>query len=110
MEPDRTDYVLTPEGEGAFLKLGVDVARVRIERRVFSRPCPDFTERSPHSGGALGAVLLSALLAQHWVLRKRGSRTATVMPQATLHCTRSCRNRGPKKSNRSRAPRRRRLP
>ena len=57
----RTEYQLTEIGESALRDRGVDVARAVRARRLFAFGCPDWTERRPHLGGALGAAILDAL-------------------------------------------------
>src|SRR5215470_2298906 len=51
---------VTPAGADFLSKLGVDLSRARAKRRVFCRPCVDWTERRPHIGGAVGAPVLRA--------------------------------------------------
>src|SRR5499427_2005523 len=47
---------VTPAGLEFLGKLGVDLSAARSKRRVFCRPCLDWTERRPHIGGAVGAA------------------------------------------------------
>jgi DNA-binding transcriptional ArsR family regulator len=55
------DLAVTPAGEEALVRLGVDLAGARRSRRALAIECPDWTERRPHLGGALGAALLRAM-------------------------------------------------
>jgi hypothetical protein len=64
-------YDLTTRGERLLGDLGVDVAELRRQRRAFARHCLDWTERSPHLSGALGAALLARLLDLGWLRRGR---------------------------------------
>jgi hypothetical protein len=57
----RPRYALTPMGEAALRARGVPLDEVKQSRRMFAFGCPDWTERRPHLGGALGAALLHAL-------------------------------------------------
>jgi DNA-binding transcriptional ArsR family regulator len=59
----RPEYRLTATGETALEERGLDIAGVARSRRLFAFGCPDWTERRPHLGGALGAALLDALVA-----------------------------------------------
>ena len=52
---------LTPAGEHWFADRGIDVFRMRCQRRALLRGCLDWTERQPHVGGALGASYGGAL-------------------------------------------------
>lgn len=47
-------------------------------KRVFCRPCLDWSERRPHIAGRLGAALASRCLELGWLQRQRGSRALTI--------------------------------
>ncbi|SFU43172.1 DNA-binding transcriptional regulator, ArsR family [Methylobacterium sp. 174MFSha1.1] len=75
---------LTPSG-GEFLRgLGVDLAASSSGRRVFCRPCLDWSERRTHIAGALGAALLATCLDRDWLRRSEGSRAVAVTPAGRL--------------------------
>jgi hypothetical protein len=71
---------VTPSGISFLSKLGVDFAEARAKRRVFCRPCIDWTERRPHIGGAIGAALANRCFELKWVERVRDSRALLVTP------------------------------
>jgi DNA-binding transcriptional ArsR family regulator len=71
---------VTPTGMDFLGKLGVDLSGARGKRRVFCRPCLDWTERRPHIGGAVGAALAQRCFELKWIERMRGSRALTVTP------------------------------
>jgi DNA-binding transcriptional ArsR family regulator len=72
--------IVTPAGEAFFAKLGVDLSDARQSRRVFCRPCLDWSERRPHLAGSVGAALARRLMDNRWIARKRDSRALTVTP------------------------------
>src|SRR5215472_3615900 len=74
----RTSYDLTPRGEKGLEVLGVDVEVTRNLRRRFAFACVDWSERRPHLGGAVGAVLLKVALKRKWVRQDLDSRILTV--------------------------------
>ena len=47
-------------------------------KRVFCRPCLDWSERRPHIAGRLGAALANRCLALGWIARQRDSRAVTI--------------------------------
>ena len=49
-------------------------------RRVFCRPCIDWSERRAHLAGAVGAALADRLMALRWIARKRDTRALTITP------------------------------
>ena len=67
-------YDLTPEGTRALAALGLNLEAARAQRRRFAYACLDWSERSPHVGGALGAALLSLALSRKWLAREFDSR------------------------------------
>jgi DNA-binding transcriptional ArsR family regulator len=71
-------YEVAPRGEAWFAKLGVNVVELRLARRSFARECLDWTERTPHLAGALGAAILSRFLALGWVARRPKTRAVRI--------------------------------
>jgi hypothetical protein len=71
---------VTPAGAEFLSKLGVDLFAARTRRRVFCRPCMDWTERRPHIGGAVGAALAVRLFDLKWIERMRDSRALVITP------------------------------
>lgn len=71
-------YVVTEDGITGLAELGVDVQALLTRRRRLAYPCMDWSERSPHIGGALGAALLELMLTRGWVIRQLDSRALTV--------------------------------
>jgi DNA-binding transcriptional ArsR family regulator len=62
---------------GAF---GIDLEAARSRRRIFCRPCLDWTERRPHLGGSVGAVLAQRCFDLGWLERMREGRALTITP------------------------------
>jgi len=69
---------VTLTGMEFLTRLGVDLAAARAKRRVFCRPCLDWTERRPHIGGAVGAALAKRCFELKWIERTRDSRALTI--------------------------------
>jgi len=66
-------WTLTPKGKAALASdLGIDLAACASPRRDPIKPCLDWSERTEHLGGALGAALLERALAAKWVKRGAG--------------------------------------
>ncbi|ODP35200.1 helix-turn-helix transcriptional regulator [Pandoraea sp. ISTKB] len=77
---DGSDVALTDEGVGGLTALGVDLDTARARRRRFACTCPDWSERKPHLGGALGAALLNTCLNAKWLEPTREARALRVTP------------------------------
>lgn len=67
-----------PNAVAIFNKLGVTIPQVKDVNRKYAFGCMDWTEKTPHLAGALGASVCKAFFDQRWVVRKNGSRTITV--------------------------------
>ena len=68
-------------GAASLVRLGIDIEAVSRQRRRLAYPCMDWSERSPHIGGALGAALLELLLKRGWVNRHLDSRALNLTPK-----------------------------
>jgi hypothetical protein len=71
---------VTSAGEEFSAKLGVDLAAARAKRRVFCRPCLDWTERRPHIGAAVGGALATRCFELKWIEQVRDSRGLAITP------------------------------
>jgi len=71
---------VTPSGMAFLDKLGVDLKAARAKRRVFCRPCLDWTERRSHIGGAVGAALARRCFDLKWIERIRDTRALAITP------------------------------
>lgn len=77
---DSDAFRLTRNGERKLSAFGVDVAAARQSRRRFAARCLDWSERSDHLAGSLGAALANRLVELGWVARRRDSRIVDVTP------------------------------
>jgi hypothetical protein len=73
----RPSYQLTPPGEGALTRLGVEIPDPKKTRRRFA--CIDWTERCPHLGGALGSAVLQAMVKAGIVQRQQNTRAVIML-------------------------------
>ena len=62
-------------------RLGIDLDATRRKRRQFACTCPDWSERKPHLGGALGAAMLETMLEKGWIEPTHASRALRVTPR-----------------------------
>jgi DNA-binding transcriptional ArsR family regulator len=78
IEAADASYAPTTAGERRLESLGISVDALRLQRRAFSRPCLDWTERRPHLAGAVGAAIAEHALAERWVAHVPGTRALRV--------------------------------
>jgi hypothetical protein len=78
---EADDFVVSTEGRRLFAQLGIDIDALAVKtgrRRHFARACLDWSERSPHLAGALGAALAARCFERGWLQRRRDSRAVTL--------------------------------
>lgn len=81
----RRHIVMTEDGgqvtaDGArFLDgFGIDLVAARRRRRIFCRPCLDWSERRPHLAGSLGAALAARCFELGWIERGEEGRAVAI--------------------------------
>jgi len=67
-----------PNAEIVFDRLGISLSAIKNNRRTFAFGCLDWTERTPHLAGALGASMCKAFFDNKWIVRKDASRTVAL--------------------------------
>lgn len=74
---------LTPKGRLLLTEFGLDLNSIEKSKRVYCRPCLDWTERRPHIAGAVGAAIAQRCFDLGWIDRIRGTR-ALKLPKPGL--------------------------
>lgn len=67
-------------GAGFLANLGIDLNLKSGSRRVFCRPCLDWSERRYHIAGHVGAEICRCCLQRGWFMRERDSRALRLTP------------------------------
>ncbi len=81
---------VTPAGTRFLTEFGTDLTpRSRYRRRIFCRPCLDWSERRYHVAGRVGAEICRCCLQRGWFTHQRNSRALqlTLAGAAGLHTT-----------------------
>jgi len=71
---------VTPAGAVFLSDFGVDLRPPLHSRRIFCRPCLDWSERRYHIAGRVGAEICRCCLQRGWFARERDSRALRLMP------------------------------
>lgn len=74
IEVQNVAYIVTTKGERFFSELAIDLDELQKERRIFARPCLDWSERRHHLAGSLGAGLLERMMSLDYFRRIRNTR------------------------------------
>ncbi|MBV8589118.1 MAG: helix-turn-helix transcriptional regulator [Acetobacteraceae bacterium] len=59
-------------------EFGINFATAQRQRRIFCRPCLDWSERRPHLAGSLGAALATRCFELGWIERGQLSRAVAI--------------------------------
>lgn len=77
-------YALGPAAEETFTQIGVDLDTLRSGRRPMIRACMDWSEQRHHLSGALGAAIMSRIIALGWVKQRTGRRDLRVLKPESI--------------------------
>ena len=69
---------VTDKGRAFLENFGIDIAATAQSKRVFCRPCLDWSERRFHLAGAVGAALMHRTLELKWVKRQDSTRALAI--------------------------------
>lgn len=69
---------VTEIGKALLQSFGIPIDLPRHSRRMYCRPCLDWSERRPHLAGVLGAALLDRTLALGWISRAEEGRAVLI--------------------------------
>jgi DNA-binding transcriptional ArsR family regulator len=75
---DDDKFDLGKKGISFFTDLGIDINEVKKQRRLFAKPCLDWSERRHHIAGSLGAAMLDKMLSEDWIRRTKNSRAVVI--------------------------------
>jgi DNA-binding transcriptional ArsR family regulator len=82
---DGTSLEATADGVARLADWGIDMSAQKSRRRRFACTCPDWSERRPHLGGALGAALLDSWTSRGCVERTERPRILRITPAGHRH-------------------------
>lgn len=77
---DDDGGAVTDDGHRFLVEFGIDLQQAGRSRRIFCRPCLDWSERRWHIGGAVGAALADRCFGLGWIARVRDTRAVSVTP------------------------------
>lgn len=71
-------YIVTKAGITFFSELEINIDGLKKNRRIFARPCLDWSERRHHLAGSLGAAVLDKILSLDYIRRTENSRAMVI--------------------------------
>lgn len=71
-------FEISTEGENWFSDFGINIEEAQKQKRIFLKPCLDWSERRNHIAGSIGTLLLNKMLEQDWIRRTANSRAIII--------------------------------
>lgn len=71
-------FDISQKGQKWFFGLGINIDELKQQRRLFLKPCLDWSERRHHIAGSLAAALFNKMLSDDWVRRIKHSRAILI--------------------------------
>lgn len=75
---NNNSFEISPEGEKWFSNFGINLEEAQKQKRIFLKPCLDWSERRNHIAGSVGTLLLNKMLEQDWIRRTADSRAIII--------------------------------
>ncbi|WP_291284975.1 winged helix-turn-helix domain-containing protein [Flavobacterium sp.] len=75
---NNNTFEISPEGEKWFSDFGINLEEAQKQKRIFLKPCLDWSERRNHIAGSVGTLLLNKMLEQDWIRRTKDSRAVII--------------------------------
>ncbi|MFC4479856.1 ArsR/SmtB family transcription factor [Flavobacterium chungangensis] len=75
---DNKAFLVTDKGEQFFADFGIDVTVLKKQRRIFAKPCLDWSERKHHFSGSLATAFLNKMFELDWIRRIDNSRAVLI--------------------------------
>jgi DNA-binding transcriptional ArsR family regulator len=71
-------FEISTEGEKWFSDFGINIEEAQKQKRIFLKPCLDWSERRNHIAGSIGTMLLNKMLEQDWIRKAKDSRAIII--------------------------------
>jgi len=71
-------FEISSEGKKWFSDFGINLEEAQKQKRIFLKPCLDWSERRNHLAGSVGALLLNKMITEDWIRKTKDSRAIIV--------------------------------
>lgn len=68
------EFIVSDKGEKWFLNFGINIKEANIKRRIFAKPCLDWSERRYHIAGWLGSAIATRFFELEWLTKSEKTR------------------------------------
>lgn len=71
-------FQISAEGKKWFSDFGINIEEAQKQKRIFLKPCLDWSERRNHLSGSIGALLLNKMITEDWLRKTKNSRAVII--------------------------------
>jgi len=71
-------FEISSDGKKWFSDFGINLEEAQKQKRIFLKPCLDWSERRNHIAGSIGTLLFNKMLKEDWLRKTENSRAITV--------------------------------
>jgi hypothetical protein len=71
-------FQISYEGEKWFSDFGINIEEAQKQKRIFLKPCLDWSERRNHLAGSISALLLNKMIDEDWLRKTKNSRAIII--------------------------------
>ncbi|WP_125722674.1 ArsR/SmtB family transcription factor [Flavobacterium ustbae] len=71
-------FEISSEGTKWFADFGINLEELKKQKRLFLKPCLDWSERKNHIAGSVGASLLNKMITEDWLRKTKDSRAIQI--------------------------------
>lgn len=71
-------FEISSEGKKWFSDFGINLEEAQKQKRIFLKPCLDWSERRNHLAGSVGAMLLNKMIIEDWIRKTKNSRAIII--------------------------------
>jgi predicted transcriptional regulator len=77
------EFIVTEQGKKWFFEFGINIEEANKKRRIFAKPCLDWSERRYHISGWLGSAIANRFFDQAWITRAKENRSVQLTQLGT---------------------------
>ncbi|WP_066073370.1 ArsR/SmtB family transcription factor [Neobacillus soli] len=74
-------YAVTKKGKEWFFQFGINIEEANTKRRIFAKPCLDWSERRYHISGWLGSAIATCFFDHGWITKADKNRAVHLTPK-----------------------------
>lgn len=71
-------FEISSDGKKWFSDFGINLEEAQKQKRIFLKPCLDWSERRNHLAGSVGALLLNKMITEDWIRKTKNSRAIII--------------------------------